>query len=121
MHLQLKQATYLAQVRAQREWERGGAGLDGEGVQTWRAGAKVHTGSRERRGTGFQRSALASSATEDSRSFSQPGQDQPAQASLSPGLYLPGIDFPACLLVVIKGCVPGVLFKRDRNLASWSN
>lgn len=81
----------------------------------------MHTGSRERRGTGFQRSALASSATKDCGSFSQPGQDQPAQASLSPGLYLPGIDFPACLLVVIKGCVPGVLFKRDRNLASWSN
>lgn len=49
------------------------------------------------------------------------GQDQPAQASLSPGLYLPGIDFPACLLVVIKGCVPGVLFKRDWNLESGSN
>lgn len=49
------------------------------------------------------------------------GQGQPAQASLSPGLYLPGIDFPACLLVVIKGCVPGVLFKRDWNLESWSN
>lgn len=51
---------------------------------------------------------LAGSATKDSGSSSQPGQGQPAQASLSPGLYLPGIDFPACLLVVIKGCVPGV-------------
>ena len=50
--LQLKQATYLAEVRAQREWERGGAGLDGEGVQTWKPGAKVHVGSRARRGHG---------------------------------------------------------------------
>ena len=50
--LQLKQATYLAEVRAQREWERGGAGLDGEGVQTWKPGAKVHVGSQGRRGHG---------------------------------------------------------------------
>lgn len=42
-------------------------------------------------------------------------------AALSPGLSLPGIDFPACLLVVIKGCVPGVLFRRDWNLESRSN
>lgn len=71
-------------------------------------------------GTGLQRPVLASSATKDSEPLPA-GQAQPAQASLSPGLYLPRIDFPACLLVVIKGCVPGVLLKRDWNLESWSN
>lgn len=72
-------------------------------------------------GTGFRRAAWASSGTKDSASPSRPGQGQLAQAALSPGLDLPGIDFPACLRVVIKGCLPGGLFKRDWNLESWSN
>lgn len=72
-------------------------------------------------GTRLLRAAVASSTTRDSGSSSGRGQSQPAQPALSPGLYLPGIDFPACLLVVIKGCVPGVLFKPDWNLESQSN
>lgn len=40
--LQLKRATYLAQAGAQRQWERGGVGLDGEGEEIG-AGAKAHT------------------------------------------------------------------------------
>lgn len=115
--LQRKQASYLAQVGAQREWKGGGeADVNGEGAET-AAGAKAHTGEG---GTGLQRPVLASSTTKDSEPLPA-GQAQPAQASLSPGLYLPRIDFPACLLVVIKGCVPGVLLKRDWNLESWSN
>lgn len=44
----------------------------------------------------------------------------PARIS-SPGLCLPGMDFLACLVVVIKGSVPGVLLRTDRSLESWSN
>lgn len=66
----------------------------------------------EKRGGG-PRALGEGSAAKDSGSW-------PARIS-SPGLCLPGMDFLACLVVVIKGSVPGVLLRTDRSLESWSN
>ena len=51
-NLQLNQATYLARLRAQMEWEREGAGLDGEGVEAGAGTPAVGVGTWSKGSTG---------------------------------------------------------------------
>lgn len=88
-------------------WSR--AGGEGPGLAGRRGGGPRAVGERERAGG----DCLGYSAAKDSGSC-------PARIC-SPGLCLPGMDFLACLVVVIKGSVPGVLLRTDRSLESGSN